>query len=665
MRKSHSADDLLLALTSTSTSAQDNEEDNASTYSDWIGSNFFAASSNNNVDNNGGGMKNLMDDIDDNDNDNNDDNASTASSTATAPYFISSDFLPQQNWDSLTTVEVWGAGGFALIAGGLACFHPFVFVAGVLTAVGTLQAAGAAHDYCNNNEGGESSSDSFYNHCSNINSLLFCGNNDTTTTTTTLPEQAKDDQKGQQAGDNNTNTNSKSQTTGSYTFGEEDDDDNFSDDDDDNPMRQVSQLTFSQDSAEMQKMMLQEQQQRPQQRPQLTLKDSSKRSSIMQNHQSASALSLSHHQNNLDKTQQALQWVQDFYPPLPTMALERIEFHGLNANEFFDVFFSDAAPFGFQAFHKIRRDKNVRYGLWETLEGVKKPCLLAQAPIIADDQGNSSSTTSVPPVQERIVEYDAKTNSFLGPPFAKTTKVQRALQVSKRLLVMEMKTSLSDIPFSKNFYIMERWLVTSESHPEEFPSSCGSDTKKKKQRGRNSKTPQAATATTTPHHHHHHHGKRKMTSTAFLTITSQVVFTQTCAFESTILKESAKQIKEISSQWNKMAQEGLKRTEETRRQRLQEETEFEEEEDFWQDEKNDETDVIQSGMMMTLSQEQQQQAAFDNDESIEIHHMGRRNSWVAGDVYCPTSPSDLEDDFDVVPLKQDGGRFMDQQLQQQ
>jgi hypothetical protein len=507
-------------------------------------------------------------------------------------YFEPSDFLPQQNWEDLSASQIGIPIGFALVAGGLACFHPLVFVAGVLTAVGTLQAATSAHDYC-----------------SKTPSLLFCGHHDTTT-----GESAKKDG---QATDTSKHA-AEEAMDGQTESCQLESDENFSDDD---PMRQVSLLTFSEESGDNlpRKIM----QQRKQDLRTTASKDST--STNVQNSQDGglplSASTLSH----LD-TQQALQWVQDFYPPLPTKALERVEFHGLNTKEFFDVFFADEAPFGFQAFHKIRRDKNIRYGLWEQLEGVKKPCLLAQAPAIPDETNDSNgeghNALHIPPVQERIVQYEAKTNSFLGPPFARTTKVQRALQVSKKLLVMEMKTTLSDIPFSKNFYIMERWLVTSESHPEDLTAL--SDHKGRKRQ-------------------HSGHIKKKMTSTAFLTITSQVIFTQTCAFESTILKESAKQITDISKQWNKMAQEGLKRTEETRRQRLQEEEDFESEHQL-QEEKKEEAEMVASHEATTMSQEQQN--AHENDESIEIQHMGRRNSWVAGDVYVPQP--DLEEEIAVI-----------------
>ena len=103
-----------------------------------------------------------------------------------------------------------------------------------------------------------------------------------------------------------------------------------------------------------------------------------------------------------------------------------------------------------------------------------------------------------------------------------------------------------------------------------------------------------------------------------------------------ILKESAKQIAEISKKWNKMAQEGLKRTEETRRQRLQEKEEMESEHQL-QEEKKEEAEMIENHQ--SISPSHCQETAYEKDESIEIQHMGRRNSWVAGDVYIPQPES--------------------------
>lgn len=604
MRKSISADDLLLLQGVTSTTeAAERDDDDGSVYSvasDWVMATFFPSTKSSDkltaalMDSNAN-----LDVFDD-------DDTSTTSSVHTMRYFEPSDFK-LENWEDLSPAQI----GFAMVAGGFMCFHPVMFVAGVLTAFGTLHAAGATYDYCENSS-----------------TLLFCGRNDTTTS-------AANDKTKVPTGEENVLSDAGQAPTLDNEVAEEKKDDHalFDDDEEeegDDSMRQVSQLTFSEDSGNVIPQKLIQDILGSENNGQSDTMQIDRDSSNVKDGRIHSSLSALSHL----ESQEALQWVDTLYPSLPTKALDRVEFHGLNAKEFFNVFFSDSAPFGFEAFHNIRRDKNVRYGQWETLEGVQKPCLLSQAPDISHDQNGAN--VQLPPVLERVVEYDAKTNSFLGPPFAKTTKVQRALQVSKRLLVLEMKTTLSDIPFSNRFYIMERWLVTSESHTEDDgPKATKSNKKHKSPKHIDAKhqvLPQGSSTS-------HHHKSGKMTSTAFLTITSQVVFTQQCTFEATILKESAKQISDISNQWNKMAQEGLKRTEEARRQRLRDK-EFEEDEHDEKIELRLPQRTVKKDAETT--QEKSNEAKHENDESIEIQHMGRRNSWVAGDPFCP-SPEEEHD----------------------
>jgi hypothetical protein len=602
IRKSVSADDLLLlqGFTSSTKAIDDDAGSVYSVASDWVKATFFpscnqrvAATGDDDIAN----FNVIKDDEDD--------ASSSASSIHTLRYFEPSDFK-LENWENLSAAQI----GFAVVAGGFMCFHPVMFIAGVLTAFGTLQAAGATYDYCENSS-----------------SFLFCGRNDTAVTTIATADEKVMSDAGQVLTDD---------------FGvveEKKEDDTVFDKHgksgcETDPMRQMSQITFSEDSGSL--------------IPHESTSDSKVGSCQPEKGMSTSADVHDGHSRSLPHldAQEALQWVDALYPPLSTMALERVEFHGLNAKEFFNVFFSDSAPFGFEAFHNIRRDKNVHYGQWEKLERVQKPCLLSDAPAVANGHfGGSNAVLHLPQVQERIIDYEAKTNSFLGPPFAKTTKVQRALQVSKRLLVLEMKTTLSDIPFSNRFFVMERWLVTSKSHPDdERPGAVSSGEKRQLQRT-NAKNQQVHFEGSS---NNHHHRSGKMTSTAFLTITSQVVFTQSCAFEAAILKESAKQISEISNQWNKMAQEGLKRTEETRRQRLQDEEdedlEFDHDVELELAPKNvTNQPTADFDEFMTVSFQDQQNTEYEKDESIEVEHIGRQTSLVAGDKYRSISDDAIHD----------------------
>ena len=325
--------------------------------------------------------------------------------------------------------------------------------------------------------------------------------------------------------------------------------------------------------------------------------------------------------------QQASEFVQTYFPPLAVQStVNNVVFHGLNAKEFFEVFFADNAPFGFEAFHKIRKDKDVEYGQWETLTNVQKPCLLSSAPSISgmDSSQPSQAASAIPSIQERIVTFSAKTNSMFGPPFAPTTKVQRAMQVSKNTLVLEIKTTLTDIPFANRFYLMERWMVTSESvREDDIDSRKRTDHHRSKSQSSNKAT------------------KPRPTSRAYLTVTSQVFFTKSCPFEATVHKESAKTINEICTQWNKMAQEALKRTEETRRQRIQEEKmENLDDDDMSMDDDHhsvslaggddgDETATASSSDGDTTVPTSC--PPVQEEVSIEIEHVGKQKSWIAGD----------------------------------
>lgn len=52
------------------------------------------------------------------------------------------------------------------------------------------------------------------------------------------------------------------------------------------------------------------------------------------------------------------------FPALETQLVKQVPFPGLNAEEFFDVFFSDEAPYSFKEFQKKRGDVDVEFGKW-------------------------------------------------------------------------------------------------------------------------------------------------------------------------------------------------------------------------------------------------------------------------------------------------------------
>ena len=130
--------------------------------------------------------------------------------------------------------------------------------------------------------------------------------------------------------------------------------------------------------------------------------------------------------------------------------------------------------------------------------------------------------------------FQAKTNSFLGPPFASTRKSQIFLLVHRRLAILESKTVLSGIPFADRFYVGERWIFTAEKVQERYVTS--------------------------------------------VQVSCQVFFNGPCPFEQPIQSKSVSTIRDVVSSWYTMAREALKLTELAKIDRL-----HRTEEDDWTD----------------------------------------------------------------------------------
>ncbi|CAJ1945619.1 unnamed protein product [Cylindrotheca closterium] len=216
----------------------------------------------------------------------------------------------------------------------------------------------------------------------------------------------------------------------------------------------------------------------------------------------------------LKNTPDALNWVHRFYPPLAECAMENVTLVGLSALDFFNVFFADDAPFTFEELQRKRQDKHIVYGQWEQLENVKQASLHPE----------SCRDLSLL-MKERLLRFKTKTNSFFGPPYADATKSQRALVASKKLLVLEATTTLKEVPFCERFYVMERWVVTAEKKDDVYHAS--------------------------------------------LSISFEVIFVESCPFESQIVSSSKKTFLEIANTWLSLAQQALKQTEQARSERLE------------------------------------------------------------------------------------------------
>ena len=382
-------------------------------------------------------------------------------------HFAESDFLPS-NWRD--SVEYIPPVGFAVVAGGLCLLNPIVFIGGILTActaLGAVHAAQSSYDICIDG-----------NLCQ-----IF------------EKEEKKD----------------------GGTEGEQVLDPLRSSPD---PLKkEVSDVTFN--MAGMEDVVSEVDQERM-----------FSEQALFADPEILADMPLPQDPSVLETTEQALEWVNQYYPPLNFQSkIDNLEFSGLNALEFFDVFLADDAPFNFLEFQKKRLDKDIRYGNWEDLSGVTQPSLVQAAATIASPHATDKdeSPTYHNHLKERVLHFQAKTNSGLfGPPYATTIKVQRCLVPNKRLLVLESKTTLKDIPFSDRFYVMERWLVTSQKRNDQYVSR--------------------------------------------MSVSCQVVFSKPCTFEATIISKSQQTVTDIATQWNEMAQTALRATEQARQERLQQDT---------------------------------------------------------------------------------------------
>lgn len=214
-------------------------------------------------------------------------------------------------------------------------------------------------------------------------------------------------------------------------------------------------------------------------------------------------------------------WVEQHYPKLEQNTIAGYSFVGLNVVQFFIVFFADDAPYNFYEFQRRRGDEDIKYGSWKEVQHtVQSLSMHPEAQSKMDDNSYKFFT--------RKLHFKAKTNnSFIGPAFATTTKIQRFLIISKCQAVLESKTTLADIPFAERFFLMERWIINAQKEDDRYVTTCS--------------------------------------------MSSQVFFTQSCPFESQIRTKSSKAVKEIAKAWCEMATEALKLAEKSKSRRLQEE----------------------------------------------------------------------------------------------
>ena len=235
------------------------------------------------------------------------------------------------------------------------------------------------------------------------------------------------------------------------------------------------------------------------------------------------------------------------YPPLEVGVVSEVELHGLNTLEFFQVFFSDDAPYSMKDFQKTRGDVDIVYGVWTEVTDVHdlssfkkvKPGLLPFP---------SSST------QERTLTFNTLTKSYFGPAYAKATKIQRATRLNKHLLIIENETRLSEIPFADRFKVIERWIIES-AKKNESNGGVGSA------------------------------GGGGGLYTCKLTVHAEVIMLGSCRFESQIRKKASETFTEVTMEWCKLATKALEATREQKRKRMRnEEQQYDDDDD---DDRND------------------------------------------------------------------------------
>jgi hypothetical protein len=181
-----------------------------------------------------------------------------------------------------------------------------------------------------------------------------------------------------------------------------------------------------------------------------------------------------------------------------------------------------------QEFQKQRGDIDIDYGLWEPLSSPQQLSLHPQVPS-SDIPDHSFSS------YERLLSFKTLTKSYFGPPYAKASKKQR-IHMNKRIMILESRVELHDIPFCKTFFVLERWIL--QSHKLE--------------------------------------GKRKL---SVLNVHSQVFFHQQCTFEAQIRSKSLSTLKDIVTCWCEMAQQVLEITIKHKLERERQEKKFHDQEE--------------------------------------------------------------------------------------
>ena len=211
--------------------------------------------------------------------------------------------------------------------------------------------------------------------------------------------------------------------------------------------------------------------------------------------------------------------VQEHFPPLDQMVAKDVEFRGINALEFFEVFFSDDAPYSMKEFQRNRGDVDIEYGQWKRRSHNEPISFHLDA---KDPESLVPFPTSSR--KERTQTFKTLTKSYFGPAYACATKTERVTKLSSRLVIMESKTELSGIPYCDRFFVLERWNIESFKDSEEFTDSV-------------------------PYF-----------ITTKLSVSVQVFMLRSCSFESQIKSKSLAAVRDVASSWSEKAKCALELT---------------------------------------------------------------------------------------------------------
>jgi len=151
--------------------------------------------------------------------------------------------------------------------------------------------------------------------------------------------------------------------------------------------------------------------------------------------------------------------IAQHFPPLKNRVME-VEFPGLNAFDFFEVYFSDNAPYSFKEFQETRGDIDIVFGKW-------KACNESDPVSFHNHAKVREELVTFPHciIEERTINFKTPTKDYyLGPAYATTKKTQRVTKLSPTFIIIESKTEIFSMPFCDRFYVMERWIVEAKKH---------------------------------------------------------------------------------------------------------------------------------------------------------------------------------------------------------